>query len=74
MIEVPSRIALSWMSDRFRLRPASVLTLSFFVTGVCGQTFVFAPSHMTMIAFACVHGVLGGLSMVGFHYVHSILF
>ena len=69
MIEVPSRICLSWMTDRFKLRPASVLTISFFVTGVCGQSFVFAPSHMTMIAYACVHGVLGGLSMVGFAFL-----
>ena len=32
--------------------------------GVCGQGFVLAPSHATMIAYAVVHGTLGGLTTV----------
>ena len=64
IVEAPFRICLSWMSDRFKLRPASLLSVSFFVMGVCGQGFVLAPSHATMIAYAVIHGTLGGLTTV----------
>ena len=61
---MPSRIALSWLTDRLRLRPAAVLTVAFLIAGVSGQSFVLAPSHGAMVAYACVHGVFGGLGLV----------
>ena len=64
LAEVISRLILSAIVDLCHLRPGRVLVISYVIIRAVTQVALFYPSGHVLVAFACAHGVLGGLSLV----------